>query len=79
MARIDTDDLDPDLDTDAVNALGDQDAENLASDTPAVPESAHELTAENVRRYPDLFTDDEKASFGVEVVESADGEEGMFE
>lgn len=49
---------------DEVNVLGDQDAENLSVSAVAPPASAYEPTAQNVRRYPELFTAEQHDQFG---------------
>lgn len=49
---------------DQVNVLGDQDAENTAASY-QYPADAHIPTAQNVRRYPELFNEDVIASFNV--------------
>lgn len=55
---------------DQVNVLGDQDAVNLADST-RYPPDAHTPTAQNVRRYPELFDQAVIDSFAV-VDEEAD-------
>lgn len=64
VAVVVDDTLVDDSDDDAVNALGDQDADNTAPSYQP-PADAYIPTAQNVRRYPELFNEDVIASFNV--------------
>lgn len=51
---------------DEVNVLGDQDAVNLSDPASRYPADANIPSARNVRRYPELFTQEVIDSFNVE-------------
>jgi hypothetical protein len=61
----------------AMAAQAEKDAADAA--TPQYPAGAEELTAENVRRYPDLFTDEQKASIPNEELPETDIEKAQRE